>query len=312
MDIAWIGAGNGSGSNHQGSRGGASYLKEQLSGNDLLDLSAMPILTEKAAHFGLKALPALVDFNQRLALKTESAHAQQKFPVVVGGDHSCAIGTWSGIATSLQKTLGLLWIDAHMDAHTLETSESGNIHGMPLASLLGKGFPGFSHIGGNIGGTGRKLDPERTVVFGARCFEKGEVQLLKSMKVRVYLMDEIEDRGFATCFREASDRVRGGGDRPFGISLDLDALDPKQIPSVGTPVKGGLDAGELLRALPQLLSSEDLQGFELVEFNPFQDKADLGLTFVIEVLNLVQNARRDLHEEKHPARKHLNSFMGLR
>jgi arginase len=308
MDIAWIGAGNGSGSNHQGSRGGAYYLKEQLSGNDFLDLTQMPILTERKAEFGLKALPSLVDFNQRLALKTESAHANQKFPVVVGGDHSCAIGTWSGIATSLQKSLGMLWIDAHLDAHTLETSESGNIHGMPLASLLGKGFPGFTHVGR----PGRKLDPERTVVFGARCFEKGEAQLLKSMNVRIYLMDEILDRGFATCFREASDIVRGAG-LPFGISLDLDALDPRQIPSVGTPVKGGLDAGEMLRALPALLGSADLQAFELVEYNPFQDKGDLGLTFIIEVMNLVQNCRRDLEDQKHPAaRKHLNSFLGLR
>ncbi|MBX3017818.1 MAG: arginase [Bdellovibrionaceae bacterium] len=290
MDIAWIGAANGSGSNHWGSRDGAHFLKEQLSGSDLIHLARMPIIEEDPTGFAMKALPALLDFNHRLALKTANAHRAGDFPVIVGGDHSCAIGTWSGIFARQSRKLGMLWIDAHMDAHTFNTSETGNIHGMPLATLLGRGFAPFV----NLLEEGPKLDPKRTVLFGVRSYERGEAELLQSLNVRVYLMEEIFDRGFAVCFREASDRVRGGGGLPFGISLDLDALDPAQVPSVGTPVRAGLDAGELLRAFPQILGDEDLQAFELVEFNPHEDVADRGLSFVIEVLNLVQNARLDL------------------
>lgn len=290
MDIAWIGAANGSGSNHWGARDGAHYLKEQLNGSDLLHLTRMPIVEEAATGRALKALPALLDFNRRLAQRTAGAHRSGDFPVVVGGDHSCAIGTWAGIHAALRQPLGMLWIDAHMDAHTFETSETGNIHGMPLATLLGHGFAPFT----DLLEEGPKLDPARTVLFGVRSFERGEARLLEELRVRVYMTDEIFDRGFAACFREAGDRVRGGGGLPFGISLDLDALDPRQVPSVGTPVKRGLDAGELLRALPQILGDEELQAFELVEFNPHEDRGDRGLSFVIEVLNLVQNARIDL------------------
>lgn len=303
MDIAWIGAANGSGSNHWGSRDGAHYLHEQLRGSDLINLSGMPIIEEAPTGFAMKALPALLDFNQRLASQTADAHRAGDFPVIVGGDHSCAIGTWSGVYHRVARRLGMLWIDAHMDSHTFHTSESGNIHGMPLATLLGRGFPYLV----NLMEDGAKLDPARTVVFGVRSYERGEADLLKDLKVRVYEMEEIFDRGFSQCFREASDRVRGGGGLPFGISLDLDALDPSQVPSVGTPVRAGLDAGELLRALPHILGDEDLQAFELVEFNPHEDIGDRGLSFVIETLNLVQNARLDLSvaalRPYHPTRR---------
>lgn len=297
MDIAWIGSANGSGSNHWGARDGAHYLREQLAGSDLVDLSRMEILEEHATGFGLKALPALVDLNQRLAAKTANAHRAGDFPVVIGGDHSCAIGTWSGVYSIHRQRMGMLWIDAHMDAHTFETSETGHIHGMPLATLLGKGYAPLV----DLREEGAKLDPARTVLFGVRSFERGEARLLEEMRVRVYLMEEIFDRGFAPCFREATDQVRGGGGLPFGVSLDLDAVDPRQVPSVGTPVRAGLDAGELLRSLPRILGDEDLQAFELVEFNPHEDRGDRGLSFVIEVLNLVQNARLDA-PHTHPPR----------
>jgi len=290
MDIAWIGAGNGSGSNDWGARDGAMQLKEELAGTEILDLSSMQIINEVPTGFAMRALPGLLNFNEQLARKTFDAAKLSRFPVVLGGDHSCAIGTWSGLAAAWQQKLGLLWIDAHMDSHTFQTSESGHIHGMPLAALLGHGFPGFT----DLGYRGSKLDPERTVLFGVRCYESGEERLLKHLGVRVYLMEEIFDRGFETCLSEAAERIRGQSNLPFGISLDLDALDPDEVPSVGTPVRQGLSAGEILRAFPKLLKQPALVGFEVVEFNPHKDRNDLGLSFVIELLNMVQEARFEI------------------
>lgn len=295
MDVQWIGAANGSGSHDAGTRLGPQVLKDQLSGSDLVDLAAMQVIDEDpqlCKMKALKALPSLVDFNLRLAAATKNAARLGNFPCVIGGDHSCAIGTWSGVSAYHQKPLGLLWIDAHMDAHTIETSETGNIHGMPLAALLGNGFTGLTEMLSS----GPKIQSERCVLFGVRSFEKGEARLLERLNVRVYKMSEIEERGFQVCWQEASARVRGDeiNPQPFGISLDLDGLDPLQIPSVGTPVMRGLCPTDILRALPPLLKNPSLVGFEIAEFNPQHDIEHMGLSFLIELLFLIQNSRWDL------------------
>jgi arginase len=193
---------------------------------------------------------------------------QGDFPLVIGGDHSCAIGTWSGVKRALgaEARLGLIWIDAHMDSHTVATSQTRNIHGMPLASLLGHGD---SRLTG-VAGAEPKLLPEDVCLIGVRSFEADEAVLLKQLGVRVYFMHEIRRRGLAEVFAEALSRV-AKHTRGYGISIDLDALDPAEEPGVGTPVPGGLMRAEMIDALALAHGDERLLAIEIVEYNPYLD-----------------------------------------
>ena len=204
----------------------------------------------------------------RLARRVERIVRQGDLPIVVGGDHTCAIGTWKGVARANRERgrVGLLWIDAHMDAHTPQTSESGMLHGMPVASLLGYGYSELTAIA-----DGATLDPECVCLFGVRSFESGEANLLESLGVRVFFMNEIARRGVAECLREAAALVccASGG---FGITLDLDAIDPSDAPGVGSPAEGGMRAGDLLTALAEHGAHPNLSGIEIVEYNPYRDR----------------------------------------
>ena len=194
---------------------------------------------------------------------------QGDFPLVIGGDHSCAIGTWSGVKRSLgaPARLGLIWIDAHMDSHTLATSQTRNIHGMPLASLLGHGDPRLTGVAGD----GPKLLPEDVCLIGVRSFESDEAALLKKLGVRVHFMHEIRRRGLSEVFAEALCRVNQHT-CGYGISIDLDALDPVEGPGVGTPVPGGLLRTDMTDALALAQGDDRLLAVEIVEYNPYRDE----------------------------------------
>ena len=215
----------------------------------------------------LHAVAALV---ARLAAEVESVLHAGHFPLVVGGDHSCAIGTWSGVHRALadKGPLGLIWIDAHMDSHTFATTPSGQIHGMPLACLLGHGEAALTAIDGPEA----KLLPEHACLIGVRSYEAGEAALLHRLGVRVFDMDEIRRRGLAEVFDEALAIARQGT-AGFGVSVDLDALDPEEEPGVGTPVPGGLRRAELAAALSRLRGDPAFVAMEIVEYNPRRDRA---------------------------------------
>lgn len=195
--------------------------------------------------------------------------ARGDFPLVIGGDHSIAIGTWSGVKRALggSARLGLIWIDAHMDSHTLATSQTRNVHGMPLASLLGHGDPRLT----GVAGAAPKLLPEDVCLIGVRSFESDEAALLRQLGVRVYFMHEVRRRGLSEVFAEAMDRV-GQHTQGYGISIDLDALDPTEGPGVGTPVPGGLLRADLTDALALAHGDERLLAVEIVEYNPYLDQ----------------------------------------
>jgi arginase len=204
----------------------------------------------------------------RLARRVERIVQQGELPIVMGGDHTCAIGTWKGVAHAhrARGLVGLLWIDAHMDAHTPQTTESGMLHGMPVASLLGYGYPELTAIADGV-----RLDPKCVCLFGVRSFERGEAELLERLGVRVFFMEEIRRRGVADALREASALVccASGG---FGITLDLDAIDPSDAPGVGSPAEGGMRAAELMSALAEHGAHPNLAGIEIVEYNPYRDR----------------------------------------
>jgi len=216
-----------------------------------------------------EALDAVENIASQLADRVGQHLQRGDFPLVIGGDHSCAIGTWSGVRRGLgaEARLGLIWIDAHMDSHTFGTSPSRNIHGMPLACLLGYGDRRLT----GIAGAGAKLLPGDVCLIGVRSFESEEAALLRKLGVRIYFMDEVGRRGLHDVFAEARRLVRRQT-AGYGISIDMDALDPVEEPGVGTPVPGGLLRADLTAALVLAHGDEKLLALEIVEYNPYRDE----------------------------------------
>jgi arginase len=217
-------------------------------------------------HTPLQTVAAL---GTQLAAEVDAVLQAGNFPLVVGGDHSCAIGTWSGVHRALDDKgpLGLIWIDAHMDSHTFATTPSGQLNGMPLAVLLGHGEAALT----GLAGAEAKLRPEHVCLIGVRSHEAGEADLLQRLGVRVFAMEETRRRGLAAVFDEALAIVRHGT-AGFGVSVDLDALDPEEAPGVGSPVPGGLHCIELAAVLARLCGDPAFVAMEIAEYNPSRDR----------------------------------------
>ena len=217
-------------------------------------------------------LPVIAKLCARIADRVEADCEAGHFPLVLGGDHAQAIGTISGIARFLKKQgkrLGVVWVDAHTDMNTPESSPSGNIHGMPLAALLGHGPESLTTLAGD----GPALRPEDVAVIGARDIDPTEAPLVKETGVRVYTMSELDRRGANTCIAEAFLRVQENTAGTH-LSFDLDGVDPTDAPGVGTPVHGGLSLRESHLLCETAAASRRLVGVELVELNPTLDHAN--------------------------------------
>ena len=217
--------------------------------------------------------------------KVDRIMSRGHFPLVLGGDHSIAAGTVSGIAAFCRrhrKKLGLLWVDAHGDINTPESSPSGNIHGMPVAALLGFGPGKLTGIGGRF----TKVEPANVALVGIRSLDEGEKRRLKQTGVQVHTMSDIDRNGIHRIMKKALARVTDGTDYVH-VSFDLDAVDPTVAPGVGTPVKGGLDYREAHLIMELLHDSGVMTSLELVEVNPILDQGNASAMFAVE---LVQSA----------------------
>lgn len=221
------------------------------------------------------SLPLIHEFNLQLYHAVKNALKNETLPIIIGGDHSIAVGTWNAHA----KPFGLIWIDAHMDAHTPETSPSGAYHGMPVAALLGYGLPEMAHLISKE----PVLEPKNLVYIGIRSFESGEANLLKKLGVKIYYMDEVKERGLQEIIPEAIHHVTRYCSH-YGVSLDLDAFDPNEAPGVGSPEKGGIEKKFLLPLLKLFGRDPRWIGFELVEYNPEKDEKHKTLDLAYEVL----------------------------
>jgi arginase len=199
-----------------------------------------------------------------LASSVAQAMRQARLPCVIGGDHSCAGGTWSGVARALQGKLGLVWVDAHMDSHTPATSHTGRLHGMPLAWLLGQSDDALYGLAAGV------VDPSQVALIGVRSYEPEEKERLDRLGVRVFHIEEVRSRGLSAVFAEAL-AIASRGTSAFGISIDLDAVTPEEAPGVGTPVPDGLPARELAEVLRSVAMRCDLAAMELVEYLPRLD-----------------------------------------
>ena len=210
-----------------------------------------------------ESLPFIKKFNLKLFHAVRKAIKRDQFPIVIGGDHSIAVGTWNAF---VDVPFGLLWIDAHMDAHTVESSPSGAYHGMPVAELLGYGTAGL----GQLIDSQVILKPCNVALVGVRSFEVEEYAFLKQRGVKIYFMDEVRKRGLQQIIPEAIAHITQGVEH-YGVSLDLDAFSPEEAPGVGSPEPLGIKKSELLPLISIFGKDKRLIGFEMVEFNPERD-----------------------------------------
>jgi len=214
------------------------------------------------------------------------------FPILLGGDHSCAIGTWSGVSDyvlSQGEELSLIWVDAHMDAHRPETSQSGNLHGMPVSHLLGYGYPELTSILTKT----PKLKPENLVYFGIRSYEPEEKEFLDKLGIKVYYQDQLNEENFADLFAREYERL-SRQTRHIGISLDLDGLSASEFTAVGTPEDGGVSGETFINTLDKLDFSK-LIAFEISEYNPKLDYDRTSLAYMIHLIKYLRSRVENAH-----------------
>jgi arginase len=221
-----------------------------------------------------------------LAAEVRGALGAGELPIVLGGDHSIAIGSVSGVASfyrARNEPVGLIWFDAHADMNTPETTPSGNIHGMPLAVLLGYGAPELT----GIEGFSPKLDPRFCAHIGARDVDPGERELIRRLGLRFFTMREIDERGMSACVDEAL-HIASRAPAGYHVTLDVDALDPGDAPGSGTVVRGGLTYREAHLAMEKIAEAGGALSLEVVEINTALDinnrTAELGVELILSAL----------------------------
>jgi arginase len=223
---------------------------------------------------------------EQLAAEVEKILAAGELPLVLGGDHSIAIGSFAGVASFFrkqQKTVGLIWFDAHADMNTPDSTPSGNIHGMPLAALFGYGTPELT----NVAGFAPKIDPRFCAHVGARDIDPGERELIAKLGVRFFTMREIDERGMSACMDDAI-AIASGGAGGYAVTFDVDALDPGDAPGSGTLVRGGLTYREAHLAMEKIAETGGMRSLEIVEINTALDvnnkTAELGVVLILSAL----------------------------
>lgn len=277
LSIAIIGVSLDLGQSRRGVNMGPSAIRyagmvERLKtiGHTVVDKGDIQVDTRQNAEAGtsrLKNLAEVLRVNTDLAEKVDDVIQKGHFPLILGGDHSVAIGTLAGL-TARYENLGVIWYDAHTDLNTPETTPSGNIHGMPLAVSIGLGDERLV----NLYEQGQKIQAENVVIIGARSIDPGERKLIKEQGLKVYTMHEIDKYGMATVMQDAIDYLKAQAVDGVHLSLDLDALDPLYTPGVGTPVPGGISYRESHLAMEMLEESKLITSAEFVEVNPILDE----------------------------------------
>ncbi len=236
----------------------------------------VPVRDTLSRDGGMSFLPAVVKTCEALYEAGRQSVADGARPLFLGGDHSIAAGTIGGVTHDAPA--GVLWIDAHGDFNTPETSPSGNLHGMPLASLMGYGAPEMV----NLGRPGAKLTAPDVVLIGIRDLDADERRLLRQANVGIYTMREIDERGIATVAHEALRQLRHH--HRLHISLDMDSLDPAEAPGVGTPVPGGLTYREAHLLMEIIADTGKVASMDVVEVNPILDERNRTAEIAMELI----------------------------
>lgn len=249
--------------------------------SDYGDVDVMIPETQEVGAGTLRYKPAILAACEALRREVERSLDEGRLPLVLGGDHSIAIGSVAGSASHYARrgeSLGLLWFDAHGDSNTPETTPSGNVHGMSLAISLGLGDPDLVRLGGRS----PKVLPERTALIGVRDLDPGERDLLKRSGVAVYTIRDLDERGMRDVLNDAL-RVAGNGTAGIHLSFDLDVVDPEDAPGTGTPVMGGITYREAHLAMEMLGDRANVVAVDFVEVNPVLDSGNVTGRLTVEL-----------------------------
>jgi arginase len=254
-------------------------------GYEVEDLGNVPVVQRESqgeVHSRAKYLPQIAETCTLVARMVDEALGAGKFPIVLGGDHSIAVGAVSGASRHFHRRgekLGLIWIDAHTDMNTPDSSPSGNVHGMPLACCIGEGPDELT----KIFGYSPKVDPANVALVGIRSVDVQERDIVQRSGVHAFTMRSIDERGMQSVFEEAI-RVASEGTAGFHVSLDMDAVDPQEAPGVGTPVQGGITYREAHLAMEMLCDTGKIASLEVVEVNPVIDEANRTALLAVELV----------------------------
>ena len=246
---------------------------------------AVPYVEEKdklKTGKNLKYHHPLLEVLEETADRTYNSLKEGSFPLIIGGDHSVALGSISGIGKYFND-LAVIWIDAHGDINTDLTSPSGNIHGMPLAALMGYGDESLV----NLYSKGKKVPTENVWLVGARDLDRGELDLISHTNLKVYSSSEVIKKGPEETAHMILDMIKNRGISNIHISFDIDFVDEAFVPGTGTPVKGGPNSEEAILLVKKLMDSEMVRSMDLVEYNVSEDKDDITLNFIMDFINRV-------------------------
>ncbi len=258
-------------------------LRDQLLhlGHTINDIGDLNVPLPEGQPIGsprLKYLEPIIQTAEELARIVSDAFEKQEFPLILGGDHSISLGSVSGVAHA-HKNVGIIWIDAHADFNIEETTPSGNIHGMILAALAGLGDKRLTHLEG----WAPKIDMTRIVIVGARALDIHEQELLRTHNIHVFTMSDIDRRGIAAIIQHSIE-IAGRDEAPIHLSLDMDSLDPREAPGVGTPVRGGLSYREAHFAMEMIAESQRLISMDAVEVNSILDRENTTAQLAVELI----------------------------
>ena len=226
----------------------------------------------------MKYLEPIVQVSEDLADAVTAALQDGEFPLVLGGDHSIALGSITGVAR-VHRDIGVIWVDAHGDFNTHETTPSGNIHGMILGALAGLGHSSLT----GIGGWSPKINTRSIVIVGARDLDARERELLREQQIHVFTMTDIDQRGMSEVIEQAVE-IASQASHGFHLSLDMDSLDPIEAPGVGTPVRGGLTYREAHLAMEVVANSGRMVSMDAVEVNPMLDRENATAHLAVELI----------------------------
>ncbi len=251
------------------------YVVEDLGNVPVEQAEAWPEGDEHA-----KYLAQIATACNAIAVRVDDALRRGRLPLVLGGDHSVAVGTLSGVARYFRpQDIGLIWLDAHADMNTPESSPSGNIHGMALACILGMGPDQLT----DLAGFRPKVSPQKAVIVGLRDVDQMEKPHVRESGIRAFTMRDIDERGLRAVMEDAI-RLASDGTAGFHVSLDIDFVDPKDAPGVGTPVRGGATYREAHLAMEMIGDSRRMISMEVVEVNPVIDEANRTADLAVELI----------------------------
>ena len=268
------------GANVEGIQYGADYVLEKL--EDYILLPEI-IIKDKQNDPNLRNFCTVIATNSVLATATSYIYRTGQFPLVIGGDHSVALGSISAVA-SQEENLGVIWVDAHGDMNTDVTSESGNIHGMILASLVGEGDPEMV----NLHREKIKLKKENVIIFGVRDLDVGEQEIIEKFNIKYFSYSYIKLVGLYQTLEEIRDYF-ADKIKKLHVSIDLDSLDPIVIPGVSIPVEKGFKKDDVRIIVDYLFSNFTISSADIVEYNPRYDDNDKTLNFLIELIEKIKS-----------------------